>query len=276
MKALTLLLALLLMGTAQQKLDTASVASGNNPTFLHTKNFSRGELLTYTAHYGFINGGVGTVRMDEKVHSLNGKPCYKVDIEARTVGVVNALFNVKDSWGSVFDTTSLVPYRFYRDISEGKYKLQEQTIFDHYAAKAKVTQTFKEGTKEQEYKIPQFAKDMVSGYYYLRTINFEALKPGDVVKMDAFFENKSYDFAIRFIGKEELKTKFGKIDTFVMAPVMPDTEIFDGKDAIKFWVSDDENRVPVKVRAAMFVGAVEVELTDYQGLKTPIGTKKKK
>ena len=71
--------------------------------------------------------------------------------------------------------------------------------------------------------------------------------------------------------KKEIRTKFGKVASIEMAPIMPDNKIFRGENSIKFWVSDDINRVPLKIRAKLFVGAFEVELTDYEGLREDIG-----
>jgi hypothetical protein len=33
------------------------------------------------------------------------------------------------------------------------------------------------------------------------------------------------------------------------------------------WVSDDLNKIPIRVKANIMVGSVKVDLTDYSGLK---------
>ena len=45
---------------------------------------------------------------------------------------------------------------------------------------------------------------------------------------------------------------------------MPENKLFDGENSIKVWLSDDINKVPLKIRANMFVGAVEVDITDFK------------
>jgi len=64
--------------------------------------------------------------------------------------------------------------------------------------------------------------------------------------------------------KEKLKTKLGLIDALVLEPVMPENKLFDGGEAIKVWLSDDKNRIPLKIKAEMFIGAVEVDIKSYQ------------
>ena len=73
-----------------------------------------------------------------------------------------------------------------------------------------------------------------------------------------------YDFKVVYKGKETVKTKLGKFSAFKMTPMMPENKIFSGKNAITFWMSNDSNRVPLKIRAKMFVGAIEVEITEYK------------
>ena len=51
---------------------------------------------------------------------------------------------------------------------------------------------------------------------------------------------------------------------------MPSNGLFDGENAIKLWLSDDRNRVALKIQAEMFVGAVEIDLKHYQGLRNPM------
>ena len=40
--------------------------------------------------------------------------------------------------------------------------------------------------------------------------------------------------------------------------------VFSGKEAIKIWMSADEDRIPLKIRANMFIGGVEVDVTEYK------------
>lgn len=90
----------------------------------------------------------------------------------------------------------------------------------------------------------------------------------------AIFEDELYDFGIKLGGRETIKTKFGKIKAIRLEPVMPkDQDLFDGENSIRFWMSDDENRIPLKIEADMFVGAVEIDIKDYKNLSHPINFK---
>ena len=112
--------------------------------------------------------------------------------------------------------------------------------------------------------MPKNAQDLVSGYYYLRTLNFDKLKEGDILTIDAFFDDEIYDFQIRFLGRESVKTKLGQIKSIVLSPIMPENSLFDGENSVKVWISDDSNKVPLKIKAEMFVGAVEIDIVKYK------------
>ena len=240
------------------------------------KSFNKGEKITYLAHYGFVNAGRAIIKMDEKIHYKNRRPCYKVDVDGWTVGMFSLGYKVKDKWRSYIDTSAIISQQFYRDISENKYRLEETTYFDHHQKKVRV-KTLKNGkNKDKTFVIPKYAQDLVSGYFYLRTLDFENMKVGTMIKIDGFFENKAYKFDIKFKGKETIRTKFGKIHSYKLEPIMPDNKLFDGEDSILFWVSADQNRIPLKIRAKMFVGAFEVEMTGYEGLKSDFNWAKKK
>ncbi|MEN7550871.1 DUF3108 domain-containing protein [Rapidithrix thailandica] len=248
---------------------------------LKNSDFSKGEELTYEASYGFFTAGKAVIHLDNAVHSLNNRPCYKVTVEGKSIGTFGMVMNIKDTWVSYIDTASIMPHKFYRDITEGPvasspYRLKETTWFDHKKQTAKVEQTKNGKYSLESFTIPRYAQDIISGYYYLRTIEFDRLREGDHISMPAFFEDKVYDFKVKYLGKDQVRSNFGKIDCYVMSPVMPENSLFDGEHSIKFWVTNDENRVPLKIEAKMFVGAVKVDLVQYKGLKSDIKRSKKK
>jgi hypothetical protein len=101
-------------------------------------------------------------------------------------------------------------------------------------------------------------------------MDFSDLQVNDTIAVAGFFEDEFYRLPIVYKGKKTVKTKIGKIRTLVFKPMMPDNKIFDGKNSITAYFSDDKNRIPVKIDAEMFIGTAGVELTDYSGLRNPL------
>ncbi|TAH18405.1 MAG: DUF3108 domain-containing protein [Cytophagales bacterium] len=243
------------------------ISDDKNYRTVKHNGFTRGEKLTYLVHYGFINAGEATVEMNKELHTLNDRPCYRVEIKGKTIGLITTTFDVDDSWISYIDTLAVIPHQFARKIKENNYRKEEVTFFDHIRKKATVKSvTGTDPEVKKDFSVPANVQDMVSGYYFLRTLDFDKYKAKDTIVIDGFFEEKVYSLKVVYKGKEKLQTKFGRIQTAVLSPIMPENALFDGRDAIRFYVSDDPNRVPIKIEARMFVGAIELDLIDHKGL----------
>lgn len=241
--------------------------SGGEYRSIPLESFAQGEVLKYRVHYGFMTAGEAVMVVDKEIHNLNKRPCYKIDVFGRTTGMADNLFGVEDNWGTFLDTAAVLPHRSYRFIKEGRYRKNEIVQFDQLARKALVKKLKKDSKKVEEvksYEVPQNVQDIVSGYYFLRTMDYSKVKKGEILSIDAFFDEEVFDFNVRFVGREEIKTKLGKKQAIVLQPLLPENSLFEGKDPIQVWLSDDKHRIPLKIRANMFVGALEIDIKEYQ------------
>jgi hypothetical protein len=237
--------------------------------------FQKGEHLEYTVQYGIIKAGMAEVDVSYKHFLLNNRVCYKIDVAGKTIGAGGAVVRVNDVWRTYMDTSAFLAHRSYRKLEEGNYRREELSDYNPATKTGKMKYTeFSEGeTKdkhrknEKNFAIPDNVQDMVSGYYFLRTLNFDNMKMDEIVKVSGMLEDVSYDLNIRYKGKEVVKTKFGKMYAHKLVPIMPPNQMFSGEKSIRFWVSDDKNRVPVRVEADMWIGKVVVELSDYKNIK---------
>lgn len=237
---------------------------------LDNDSFTSGEKLDYVVHYGLINAAEATIDVDKDIQVINNRPCYKVNVFGKTTGSFDFFLKVRDTWRSYIDTTSIVPQRFHRNIEEGKYKKKENVMFDHYKNLAVV-----EDKKETNtFKVPDNVQDIVSGVYYLRTLNYDNRKNGDQIKIQGFFDDEIFDFTVTYRGKTTVETKAGDIKVIKLIPKMPKNKLFDGEDAIAVYLSDDKNKIPVMIQAEMFVGSVKIDLYKYKGLKSPLALAK--
>lgn len=237
---------------------------------VENKSFTTGEELHYRVHYSFINAGTATMKISDDIYNINGRPCYKVDIYGKSSGVFDVFTRIRDNWGSYIDTAAILPQKAYRYIEEGKYRKYEITEFDHQQDVAEMIwlhKTTKKVKERKSFKTPDEILDIVSGYYFMRTLDYSRYKPGDIISLNAFFDEEVYDFKIRYSGKEKLKTALGEINSIVLTPIIPENKLFDGENSIKVWISDDSNKIPLKIKANMFVGAVEIDIVDYENAR---------
>lgn len=237
------------------------------------QSFTRGEVLRFKMTYGIFTVGRGSAQIDPKYYEMNDRDCYKVDVYGRTVGMVDWVADVNDHWGAYIDTAALVPHQFYRKIREGRYKKDEWTNFDHENQKIEVKVLDNKTGKMKEpqyYEAPRDVRDMIGGFLYLRTLDLSKTEPGDTLVIKGFFEDTFYALRVLYKGKDVVKTRAGKFRAIRIVPIMPKNKIFDGENSVTAWFSDDQNRIPIKISAQMFIGSAGVELTSYSGLRNPV------
>lgn len=263
----------LLVGLISVFLLSSFLATQKKETPL-TRNISYGvgEELEYRVHFGMFTVGKATTRVDKKYHKVNDRTCYKVDAYGETSDWISWVAKVDDNWGAFIDTTTLLTHVGYRKIREGKYRRDEEVIFDHDNKKVEVKVKNRDtgAIESKTYDVPKNAKDLVAGFLFLRIIDFKKVAVGDTVTISGFLEDASYDLKIIYTGKEVVDTRIGKIMCLRLRPVMPKNSMFDGEDSILCWISDDLNRVPVKLQAKMFIGNTGLELIRFRGLRNQL------
>jgi len=225
-------------------------------------NLSKGEVIKYRAHWGVLTIGSGKCIVDDKIFFVNSHPCYKITVTGQTNGVAS-IFSVKDQWNSYIDTATFACIKATRSIREGNYKLDEIVYFDQKNNIAQVSRLDKKTqqfTKPKSYKTVEQVRDIVAGFMYIRLIDFSKLKTGDKFTVSGFIEDQTYNLEVVYQGREQIKVHNAMTWCHVIRPIMPENGLFDGKNSISVWISDDENQIPVKVKAKMFVGSFVIDL----------------
>lgn len=235
--------------------------------------YKMGEKLVYKVHYSIFNAGEATITLDKKIHTVDNKECYRANVFGRSIGAFDLILRIRDTWRSYYSTETHLPEKFFRYIEEGNYFLNETTTFDHDQRSVHVVARDRDGNvkKKNDFGIVNQSFDIVSGIYYLRTLDYSKMTPGYKFDVSAFFEDSTYTLTVKYLGKDRIRTKFGKVYAHVFTPIMPGNQMFEeGENTIKVYMSDTPDKIPLKIRAEMFVGAVECDLKSYSGTKVAL------
>ena len=109
---------------------------------------------------------------------------------------------------------------------------------------------------------------MVSAFYYLRNnLDATTIEKGDTIDMDMFFDKENYKFRLKFLGREILNTKFGKVPCLVFRPYVQAGRVFKEKESLTVWVTDDDNKMPMLIKADLAVGSLKASLSEFKGLQ---------
>lgn len=254
MKRFVFILAIGLLGFSM----TAS--SVTYPT-IKNKAFDAGEVLRYRVSYGAIDAGEVVLELKEtKKKGKDERNLIHAKGIGRTLGAFNAFYRVYDVYETYIDKESVMPWFFKRRVNEGGYKitqdyefLQDRKLVDNGAGK--------------KYAVPMGVQDMVSSFYYARTLDFKNMKVGQTASFKCFMDDEVFPMEIRYVGTESVKLRKGRVECMKFQPVVQTGRYFKKDDDVTFWVTNDVNRIPVMVKAKIPVGSVKMHLVEWEGLQ---------
>jgi hypothetical protein len=237
------------------------VSAQNEFCGLTNTSFKAGESITFKVYYnlGKLFVGAGEAVFTCNLEKLNGRDVYHITGDGKTFRTYDWFFKVRDRYESYVDTASLQPQRFIRNVNEGGYKINQNVTFNM------VQNTAISNTATM--KVPNCTQDVISAIYYARNINFDKYKAGDKIFFNMFLDDKVYNIYIRYIGKETVETKFGKFRAIKFAPLLIEGTMFEGGEKMTVWVSDDANKVPLRVDSPISVGSIKVDMVEYKNLR---------
>ncbi|EMY80159.1 DUF3108 domain-containing protein [Psychroflexus gondwanensis] len=224
--------------------------------------YEDGEWLSFKIKYGWFNTSKATLEVRKT--KLNNEDVHHIIGNGKSVGLLDVFFRVRDRYETFVNQDGL-PVKFIRDINEGGYKKHKELYFNHNSQRVKVVDYKHKTTESFDFELN--TQDMLSAFYKLRnSINIETLRIGQEFNLNMFFDNENYDFKTKFLGYEVLDTKFGKVACLKFRPYVKAERVFEAQESLTFWISADQNKIPLKIEAELAVGSLTAELDEFKGL----------
>ena len=230
--------------------------------------FKVGEELKYRLRYGFVTAAEATLSVIASDTKFDSQPVYHFVAQGKTSGSFDILHKVRNRYDSYVHQTELTPFLYTENIREGNYRRNDKARF--YQDQKKVVSN--KGTFKGE--VQTF--DIVSAYYFARSLDLNGVKPNDKFKMTYFLDDGLASLEIIYIGKERIKTNMGYFDCLKFNPSIQAGRVFRKDSKLYLWITNDGNRIPVKAQVEVLVGTVTMELTATKGLKYPLNASKHK
>ncbi len=214
------------------------------------------EDLVFGVYWKFVRVGTGTLEI-RGFEEINGRTAYHIYSEAKSAPFFDTFFKVRDVNQSWMDVESLCSLRYLINISEGGWKKYEQLDFDHKNEKYTLDD---DGTLKYGDTV-RWVQDVISSLYFFRTLDLEV---GKEYVFDAHSGKDTWPLKTKVLGKEKVKVKAGTFDCLILQPsIREDAGIFKAKGKLKVWVTDDDKKMPVKMKSKIPVGSISAELEKY-------------
>ena len=233
-------------------------------------SFGRGEKLNFKVYYhslvtGNVTAGYGTLEITQDNRKFNNRDTYHIVATGKSSGFFNLFFKVDDRFESYVDEDGIYPWLFTRRTREGGYKKDDEVNFNQLRGSAI--------SRKKVTHIPINVQDIISSFFFARTLDGNSIKPGDVINLPFFLDDSVYYSKVKFFGRETIKTSMGKVKCLKLKPLLAKGAVFKEDYPMTLWVSDDANKIPILAESAVIVGSVRMELISYSGLLNPFSSK---
>jgi len=263
-------LGIIALFSAGNKIDKASEIAQAIPNQLVAdplpsavnKAFKQGEVLTYRMHYGMLNAGVAVLEVKPDLIEVSGRKVYHIVGSGYTIGSTDWFYKVRDRYETYMDKDAMLPWMFVRRVDEGGYKFSQDYAFNHYTKKVDI------GNNEK-FDIPAGVQDMVSAFYSARNMDLSNAKAGDLFSITCFVDKEIWPLKIKFIGKETIDTDIGKFRCLKFRPIVQKGRVFKKEEDLNVWISDDDNHLPMRVKADVLIGSIKMDITSAKNLANP-------
>ncbi len=245
--------------------DAAYTVDADGFINLNQKAFKPGEKLVYRLSYGVWDAGEATLSVLNTKKTVKGRELIRVRGVGKTISAFEWFYKVNDVYESYMDAKAMIPWVFKRRVDEGGFKInQDYTFYQH---KNKV-----ENEKGKTFDVPNMVQDMISSFYYARTIDYDNAKKGDTFSVDIFLDDEIFPTKIKYLGKEVIRTRKGKFRCHKFEPVVEQGRVFKDDDALTVWITADGNKIPIMAKAKIQMGSVKMHLVRWENLANPMAS----
>jgi hypothetical protein len=214
------------------------------------------EEMEYTLRFGFIKGGKASFVAEYE--KLNRVKTIHYHVRGRTTGFVDKIYEVNDVFKTWVDTATFLPIQSERIVKEQNYRFYDKVTYNQLTDSVF---SLKAGAK----KVPDNTNDLISVFFYLRQNKYlDELLSGKKVEIPVFHGSKLFIIRLKYSGIETIDTKIGKKQCYVIIPEVPEGKLFIASDALKIYITKDENLLPIYAEFELVVGALKCELDSYK------------
>jgi len=225
--------------------------------------FKDGETFTYRASWGiFFHAGEIVISAHEE-KGADGAVVFRITTDTATRGIVRDLFAYNNRAEGVIDQKTGRLLQVSEKGSDGKHFTDNETTFDYPRMTASYVDRAHPDRTAKVPIPPGDPIDLISALVATRDWN---LKPGERRNVLVNFGNDFFPLALCAEGYDDVRTPLGEFQTLVLVPRMEQNPkgIFKRGGEFKVWISQEGQKLPVKMQLRLKFGVATLYLTDYR------------
>lgn len=235
--------------------------------------FKSGETLSYDLEFNwkFIWYKVGSANMNTIATTYNGMDVFRTKLISRTSHKADFFFVMRDTLTSIY-TRDIVPLYFRKGAEEGKRFTIDEAWFSYQGNKSIVNQrrTYRDGTNNKSKQISNdCVYDMLSILARARSFDASDLNKVHKITFPMTTGRKVEEQTLLYRGKKNFKSNDDRTyRCLVFSLVEYDNN--KEKEVITFYVTDDNNHLPVRLDMYLKFGSAKAFLTHVRGNRYPL------
>ena len=243
---------LLLFGIALLLLPGSHVAVAQDSAYPRVP-YAVGEQLEFSVNWSV--GNIGTAWMHvTAVDTFRARPCYRIEAGANSNKTIDLFYPVRDRFTSLIDTEGLYPHRFTKRQKEGRTKRDRDLVFfQDELIRVDL------GRGDTVDIVPE-QQDELSIFYYFRTLD---LNVGQGLLLENFVDRQGNPLKVAVLRTEWVEVPAGRFFCYVVEPYIKSGGLFEHQGNLQVWITNDSNRIPVKVSSNLDFGSIVVLLESY-------------
>ena len=239
--------------------------------------FQTEEELKFDIHYkyGLVMLKAGTANFKTVESRYNNINSYHSILDFKTTSFFDKIYKMRDTLSSHINE-NFNPLYHVRLINEGSYHIKEELFFNKFGKEYTEVRVKRESKGVLKFDTvltsDNFSYDVVNIVQFIRSLDYSKMA-SPISNISTFFGKDNIKITIRCEGQSIVeKSETLKYNTYKIAFDFTDEVFNESKNAIEIWMSDDKNRIPIKIRAKLRIGVAEVHLVSYKNLKYPLSS----
>lgn len=220
--------------------------------------YSGEETLEYEISWLGIKAGKLIIHVEQVLKDAGQ---YRINVTAKTAGLLEVFYPVDDLFVTLVQGMERLPVRFDFWQKEGKRQNYRLTLYDQEQF---IISYAKNNNPPVIYTVDGPVHNEFSSFVALRVM---PLQIGKQVVVPTFADKKRHEVQVSVLKKKKLPSIFGEVDTIQVQPHLNFKGLYEKLGDPVIWMTDDEFRIPIRIKASIVIGSFTAKLVNYKGMR---------